>query len=115
MRLRNFTQHPVILQQGDKTVTLPSEGFAKVDNSPGTLALFTECNGIMIPIHNRDQKGEVTGLPEPQEGVFLIVSAMVGEASDREDLLVPGTGPKDETVRNEKGHVVAITRLKFPF
>jgi len=34
--------------------------------------------------------------------VFFLVSA----------ILMPGTGPADGAVRNEKGHVIAVTRLK---
>ena len=50
----------------------------------------------------------VTGdnLPEPKEGVFYIVSAMVKALRpDRKDLLAPNTGAAK---RNEKGHIISV-------
>jgi hypothetical protein len=58
--------------------------------------------------------GEVTGLPAPQAGMFFIVSGMVGAAlagRGRADVFVPGTGPNDGALRNEQGHIIAVTRL----
>lgn len=55
----------------------------------------------------RQEFGDVQGLPDPQDGVKLIVSAMVLAASDRADLVAPATG-HPETVRNEKGHIVSV-------
>ena len=41
------------------------------------------------------------------------MSALVGSAlgGARPDVLCPGTGPADGAVRNDKGHIVAVTRL----
>jgi hypothetical protein len=61
---------------------------------------------------------EVEGLPPflpPEEGIFFIVSALVGahmSVRGRGDVLVPGTGPRDGAIRDNKGHIVAVTRLK---
>lgn len=116
MRLRNFTQHPIVLSLGEKTITLPSEGFAKVDSLAGTITETVEVDGVIVPIHNPDVPGKVQGLPDEEEGVLLIVSAIVGAAisGKRMDVLVPGTGPKDGAVRDSKGMIQAVTRLKFP-
>jgi hypothetical protein len=55
-----------------------------------------ELDGIPI---TRQFFGQVENLPEPQSGVFLVVSRMVAQAiPEREDLLVPGP-----LVRNEQG------------
>jgi len=47
-----------------------------------------------------------SNLPEPKEGVYLLVSAMVLAAfPDRKDLLAPNTGAAK---RNDKGHIVSV-------
>lgn len=51
--------------------------------------------------------GEVTGLPEYSEGVYLLVSAMVREALPlRKDLVSPG-----QLLRNEEGQVIGCLGL----
>lgn len=94
MRLRNFTPHTISLNDG---TSFPSEGLARVGN---TFTSFDE-NGVC-----RVEYGEVEGLPEPEDGVLLIVSAMVLAASDRPDLVAPATGHPD-CVRNE-GRIVSV-------
>lgn len=95
MKFLNFTPHEIILNDGR---SFPSEGVARVS------ATFTQFNQDGIC---RQEFGEVEGLPEPKEGVKLIVSAMVLSASDRVDLVAPATGHPD-TKRNEKGHIVSV-------
>lgn len=53
--------------------------------------------------------GEVQGLPEPQDGVRVIVSALVlsALAGSRPDVVAPATG-HPACVRNEKGHIVSV-------
>lgn len=59
----------------------------------------------------RTEYGEVTGLPEPQEGVLYIVPAMVRNAlPDRKDLASPGA-----LIRNEQGQPVACDGLDVNF
>lgn len=95
MKFLNYTPHEIILNDGR---SFPSEGVARVS------ATFTNFDNDGIC---RQEFGEVEGLPEPQEGVKLIVSAMVFSASDRPDLVAPATGHPD-TKRNEKGHIVSV-------
>ena len=92
---KNFTPHNICLNNGQK---FESEGVARVS------ATFSEMNidGICHQCF-----GEVQGLPQPQEGVLLIVSAMVLSASNRSDLVAPATG-HNLTIRNEKGHIVSV-------
>lgn len=81
MTFRNFTPHAIVLNDGR---VFESEGVARVANS------FTEfdANGICTVTY-----GEPQGLPEPQESVMIIVSAMVLAAcKDRNDLVAPATG-----------------------
>lgn len=54
--------------------------------------------------------GEVTDLPEKQDGVILIVSAMVASRlPNRDDLRVPG-----RQVRNDRGQVIGCKSLSNP-
>ena len=53
----------------------------------------------------KEEIGEVTGLPEQKNNTFLIVSKMVFDASDRQDLIAPNTAKAN---RNEKGHIVSV-------
>lgn len=92
----NATPHPIHLNDG--RVFEPSDLIPRVDQAVSEF----DADGIA-----RQAFGEVTGLPEEQEGVKYIVSAMVLNASDRTDLVAPATNHKD-TVRNEKGHIVSV-------
>ena len=54
--------------------------------------------------------GRVIGLPEPQEDVCYIVSAMVAQAvPERADVYAPDTG--DTAIRDKKDNIVQVTRL----
>ena len=80
MEFKNYTPHTIVLNDGRE---FESMGVARVANS------FTEfdADGVCTVVY-----GEVSGLPEPQDGVLLIVSAMVLAASSRTDLVAPATG-----------------------
>lgn len=91
----NYTPHTISLNSGE---TFESIGIARVSSSFSQL----DENGICNVVY-----GEVEGLPQPQEDVYLIVSAMVLSASTRNDLVAPATGHPD-TKRNEKGHIVSV-------
>lgn len=88
--------------------TLPSAGVARVDTvrvrelDTGTVS-FT-CRVI------RQTMGEVTGLPDPVDGVAYIVSAVVLAAlgGSRPDVFAPDTGP--DAIR-ENGQIVAVRGL----
>ena len=128
--IRNLTPHDIVLRAADGTdTTFPADGLvARVDNTPGAIDPGHPLAGI-VQVWGADTPGEVgvfrsddparklLPFPAPVPGVFLVVSGMVGDAMKqkgmvRPDVLVPGTGPADAAVRNEKGHVIAVTRLK---
>ncbi len=113
MTLVNLTPHAIVLRapDGTDTVVEPSGTIARVASSSGAPQ---DVAGVPVPDWSADSMGEVTGLPDSSLNTLLIVSAIVGDACKgrRLDVLVPGTGPKDDAVRNEKGHIVAVTRLK---
>ena len=94
MKYINHTPHAIVLNDGR---AFESCGVARVSAS------FSDFDGDIC----HQQFGEVEGLPEPQDGVFIIVSAMVLAASDRTDLVEPATG-HPMTVRNERGHIVSV-------
>jgi hypothetical protein len=121
MTIINLTPHPITLRsEGVDTVIAPFGAPARVSSTPGGLVDL----GLPVLVAMPDTFGEVIGLPEPAEGVFFVVSAVVGAAvRGRSDVLVPGTGPSDGAVRApdtlpdgtpnpRKGQVVAVTRLK---
>lgn len=91
----NYTPHTICMNDGREYI---SQGVARVATN------FTEidANGICSVVY-----GEVEGLPEPEEGVRLIVSAMVLSASTRNDLVAPATG-HPSCVRTDKGHIFSV-------
>ena len=120
----NLTPHAITVRSADGTETTfepaaPKGGEPRVGNTPGAVLADHPLAGL-VSVHGPDITGEVVNLPAPQPGVFLVVSGMVGDAIQkrgifRPDVLVPGTGPQDGAIRNEKGHIVAVTRLKRVF
>jgi hypothetical protein len=130
MTVRNLTPHAIVLRAADGTdTTFAAEGLvARVDNTPGAIEAGHPLAGI-VEVWGADLPGEVGvfrsddparklfPFPAPVPGVFLVVSGMVGAALKekglvRPDVLVPGTGPQDGAIRNEKNHIIAVTRLK---
>ena len=100
----NLTPHALGIQLPDgSTVTIPPSGtVARVTTEE---VVVDEVAGI--PVVER-RFGAVGGLPE--EGTLCLVSALVaGAVPGRKGVYAPDTGTS--AVRNEKGHVVAVTRL----
>ena len=89
-------------------VVEPSGEIARVSMTPGSEE--ASVNGVSL--YGATQFGEVQGLPAPQADTVYIVSALVGaQVSGRDDVVQPGTGPKDGTVRTDGGQIFAVTRL----
>lgn len=95
IKFLNLTPHTIVLNDG---TTYESEGVARVGSSFTEFNEFGLCQQVL---------SEVEGLPEQEDGVLLIVSFMVLDASDREDLVAPATGHPD-VVRNEKGQIQSV-------
>lgn len=100
-KLVNLTGHPLTLTDGTKIVTLPSSGRARVE-SKKKKARRIIFDGLEIEIINvfRDQ---ITGLPDPQEGVIYVVSGIVADTADREDVVAPGGLIRDNGNGRVKG------------
>jgi len=106
----NLTPHPLTLvtDEGNEVVepTLPP---ARVKTVGGPASVV---EGLAIPVGPVVEFGEIENLPAEKDGVWYVVSGIVGAAvQNRADVLVPGTGPTDNPVRDEKGRIAAVTRL----
>ena len=100
--IKNCTPHNVDIVVGDTTITIPPFGIVprcsqiekavgKIEDIPVTVQAF----------------GDVTDLPEQEDGVYLIVSRLVATARpNRSDLLVPGP-----LIRDKEGKVVGCNGL----
>jgi len=112
--ITNLTPHDITIRsaEGVDTIIPKSGTVARVVMVPGEASMVA---GIPCPVYSPDAVGAVEGIPEPSPGVIYMVSGMVGGsvAGTRDDICVPGTGPKDGAVRNDKGWIVAVTRIKM--
>lgn len=115
MRLR-INANPAPVADPSDIVVQPSLGIdgksipARVSSTAGPLT--GDINGV--PAYGRTAWGTVEGLPEPKPGTIYIVSALVGgrpEVTGRDDVFVPGTGPRDGAIRTVEGQIFAVTRL----
>jgi len=107
----NCTPHPIVVRSADGTDTTfaPSGVCPRVSTTPGVVEAIP---GFPCPVASPTTFSGVVDMPDPVEGTWFIVSGVVGAAvAGRADVLVPGTGPQDGAVRNEKGHIVAVTRF----
>lgn len=100
----NFTPHPITIVEGEQSIVYP------VDGPAPRLAVEREALGCIGGISVvRSTMGSPTGLPEPADGVVLIVSALVAEhpsVAYRSDLAYPG-----EAIRDAGGKIVGARGL----
>ena len=102
MTMINLTPHALNIVTAHGTVTLAPSGTVARCSQTSTPA--GEVGGIAL---SRTAFGAVTGLPEPVEGVILVVSALVRAAlPTRTDLASPG-----ELVRDAAGVVIGCKGL----
>ena len=89
MKLKNFTPHNVVIVINEVTkIVIPSDGIARVTETK-TATPSIDVDGVIIETFVA-VFGEVENLPPQEEGVGLIVSALVASAAKgRDDLLVP--------------------------
>ena len=101
----NLTAHPVnvVGEDGSSINTYPPSGqVARL--TANVVSAGTLPDGTPL---TRTEFGEPTGLPDRQEGVMFIVSAMVFNAlPERVDLLIP-----NQVVRDESGRVIGCLSL----
>ena len=109
MKLKNLTPHNVVIVINEATkIVIPSDGIARVtETKTATPSIDVDC--VVIETF-MSAFGEVENLPPQEEGVMLIVSALVASATKaRYDLLVPG-----ELVRDDGGNIVGCKSLRRP-
>jgi hypothetical protein len=102
----NLTPHTIKLNSGKE---FPPSGMVARVSAQFSLTTSPELLKEEIYIYSVEY-GEIEGLPEPQENVLYIVSAMVLEAGKRigrNDLMAPASG-HPETIRNEQGQIVSV-------
>jgi len=100
----NLTPHPINI---GGIVIQPSGQVARVAEV-GEPRGVIELGSIRIPVITK-RFGEVEGLPEPQDGVIYIVSALTAQAAwaaGRTDVFCPG-----DLIRDESGRVVGAAAL----
>lgn len=114
MNIINCCPHPIVFrsEDGSEMVFPKSEHQARVLET----ATPSEIDRETLPVYV-GKFGEIDGLPEPQPGTMFIVSGLVlaalkDQGSTRTDVISPGTGPGDKTIRDEKGQIIAVTRFK---
>ncbi len=104
MAILNLTPHAITLRRSDgsEVVFPPSGTVARVTTRE---VVKGEVDGVPVV---RTEYGAVEGLPE--EGTPCLVSAIVRMAvPGRRGVYSPDTGPT--AIRDERGQVVAVTRL----
>ena len=108
MKLKNFTPHNVVIINESTKIVIPSDGIARVTETK-TATPSIDVDGVVIETFV-SAFGEVENLPPQEDGVMVIVSAMVASAAkDRNDLLVPG-----ELVRDNDGNIIGCKSLRRP-
>lgn len=102
MKIVNCTPHALNIVTAHGTVTVAPSGTVARCSQTSTPA--GEVNGVPL---SRTTFGAVVDLPEPVEGVILVVSALVRAAlPSRTDLASPG-----ELVRDAAGNVIGCKGL----
>ena len=109
MKLKNLTPHNVVIVINEATkIVIPSDGIARVTETK-TVTPSIDVDGVTVETFV-SAFGEVENLPPQEEGIMVIVSALVASAAKgRDDLLVPG-----ELVRDDGGNIVGCKSLRRP-
>ena len=112
IKIVNLTPHAIVLQHSDgKQTTFPAP--AKDENGKQEIARVSVVSALIGNYAGADVFRsafvEVIGLPAQEDGTYYIVSGMVLSElnGSRPDVIAPKTD--DTAIRNEKGHVVAVT------
>lgn len=109
MKLINLTPHALRLRTDESNVAEPLESdvvlqpsgpAARVDQRS---VIIDDVNGFPI---KRAEFGEIENLPPPESGVAYIVSMLVAQRAQRDDVMSPNTAPGQD-VRYPQGHKLA--------
>lgn len=107
----NLTPHDVniVAEGGAVIATFPSAGNARASQKEAPIT--TLLNGVELV---RMEFGATVDLPEPREGVLLVVSTITVSAARAEgrtvdDLVIPAS-----PVRDGDGQIIGCRKLAFP-
>ena len=104
----NMTPHPVCIcgPNGEILHTFPKSG--QVARAEEECEGQDPIEGILV-VRKTYSPSE---LPDPKDGVRLIVSLLVAQvATDRHDLVVPDTG-SESCVRDDEGRILGVRRFQ---
>jgi hypothetical protein len=103
MKFVNLTSHPIMLRSDDGTreVEIPSSGNVRCSTSSISLM---DIDGWPV---RRNDDGPPAGLPDPEPGVYYIVSWRVLQTlrNVRKDILAPDT---KDPLWDEGGKIIAV-------
>ncbi len=110
----NLTPHTIVLLlPSGRRVSFPPSGTVARAVTPDVQVDALEVENEQVEVVVAPPFAEVAGLPDPQPGQYYIVSSIAAEAvRGRPDILIPGTDPDDDPVRDEKGWIVAVRRFR---
>ena len=112
--VKNCTPHPISVADESGVIVRtiePSGVLPRRSAICEDLYETVSVDGFEVPLF-KDRKGPVFGLPDPVDGVTLIVSGMVLDAcKGRKDVIAPDTSPNGNCLRNEKGQIIAVRRF----
>ena len=138
MKIVNLTPHAIVIRTTDGDVTHPPSGNLARVEAVTTPSAAGHALGVPVVL---DEAGAVVGLPPevteyptwdgyseppggyddtptpgPHAAVYLVsgmvLAALRAAGCQRRDVFAPGTGPADGPIRNDRGHIAAVTRLK---
>ena len=101
--LVNLCPHAITMVVGEETINIPPSGQLARRNQKTVRSGRMFCG---FPV-SRNEYGEITGLPDPVDGVGFFVSGLVKSGCpNRTDVFAPS-----ETVRDAAGQVAGATSL----
>lgn len=102
-KILNYMLHTLNIELSTgEHIAIESSGVARCSVKN---AVVDEVDGV--PVVSAEY-GDVTGLPESQDGVVYVVSMLVAQRAGRADVLSPDSGP---SAIRENGQVVAVRNL----
>lgn len=103
--IKNLTPHPLVFETKDGKLTIPPCG--DVARISVNISKIGEIDGI--PLVETYHK-EIVNLPEPEPGVVYVVSQLVAQRTNRDDVFAPDTSI-DSAIRDPEGRIIAVRRL----
>jgi len=105
MKITNLTPHALTIVGENGTLVVPPTGVVARLAVTRTELVPVTIDGVLLPV-SLPVMGEVTDLPSVEDGVILVVSALVAGAVNRPDVMSPG-----ELIRNTSGNVIGAKGL----